>query len=80
MTLSTSLQGRHALVCGASSGIGREIALCMAAAGAKLSLLARSADKLNTLTEDCHQAGAESADAYVVDLEDRLALAETADA
>lgn len=79
MTLSTSLKGRHALICGASSGIGREIALCMAAEGARLSLLARSADKLTELAEACRQAGAESAAPFAIDLEDRLALAAVAD-
>jgi len=79
MSLSTSLSGRHALICGASSGIGREIALTMAAAGASLSLLARSTEKLTTLAELCREAGATGVAVYSVDLEDRLALSSAAD-
>jgi 3-oxoacyl-[acyl-carrier protein] reductase len=79
MTLSTSLDGRHALVCGASSGIGREVALAMAAAGASLSLLARSTDKLAASAEACSTAGAAAVACYAVDLEDRLGLAAAAD-
>ena len=75
MTLSQSLQGRHALVCGASSGIGREIALAMAAQGARLSFFARSADKLTTLAEECLVAGAGTAEGFSVDLENHDALA-----
>lgn len=75
MTLSQSLQERHALVCGASSGIGREIALAMAAQGARLSFFARSADKLNSLQEECLAMGADAAEGFPVDLEDAAALA-----
>jgi len=74
MTLSQSLKGRHALVCGASTGIGRETAVAMAAQGARLSLFARSADKLANLVDACRAGGAEDARAFPVDLEDRGAL------
>lgn len=40
------LSGHRALVCGASQGIGREIAVALAGAGAELILLARSEDGL----------------------------------
>lgn len=79
MSLSTSLQERHALVCGASSGLGREIALAMAAAGASLSLLARNAEKLQELAGLCRKQGAAAVAVYSVDLEDRLALSAAAD-
>lgn len=79
MSLSTSLSERHALVCGASSGLGREVALAMAAAGASLSLLARNAEKLQELAKLCRQKGATAVTAYSVDLEDRLALSAAAD-
>ncbi|MFK5955026.1 MAG: SDR family oxidoreductase [Planctomycetota bacterium] len=75
MTLSQSLNGKHALVCGASSGIGREIALAMAAQGARLSFFARSAEKLTVLAEECLAVGAETAVGFPVDLEDADALA-----
>ncbi|MDB5737092.1 MAG: 3-oxoacyl-ACP reductase, partial [Sphingomonas bacterium] len=41
-----SVEGRIALVTGGSSGIGRHIATGLAAAGAKVYICARSADKI----------------------------------
>ncbi|MHC4380906.1 MAG: SDR family NAD(P)-dependent oxidoreductase, partial [Planctomycetota bacterium] len=79
MTLSQSLEKRHALVCGASSGLGREVALALAAQGASLTLFARSADRLTELAESCSDSGAPSALAIPVDLEDEGALAAATD-
>lgn len=45
----TDLQGRHALVCGGSEGIGRAAAIALAARGATITLLARRADRLDTV-------------------------------
>ncbi len=44
--MQLQLNGRHALVCGASRGIGRAIAVELAALGADVTVLARSADTL----------------------------------
>jgi 3-oxoacyl-[acyl-carrier protein] reductase len=44
--MQLDLSGRHALVCGASQGIGRASAIELAELGASITLLARSADKL----------------------------------
>lgn len=46
---STDLTGQTALVTGASSGLGRRFAEVLAAAGAKVALCARRADRLNEL-------------------------------
>ena len=70
----TSLQGRHALVCGASMGIGRAAALALAARGADVTVLARSAGKLEALLPELRAAGAPTARALVADLDDRPAL------
>jgi NAD(P)-dependent dehydrogenase (short-subunit alcohol dehydrogenase family) len=49
--MKTDLTGRTALVTGASRGIGEQIALDFAAAGADVAITARSADRLNDLAE-----------------------------
>lgn len=56
-TPSFRLEGRRALVAGASSGIGAACAVALAEAGAEVTLAARSQDKLNALAEDMAAAG-----------------------
>lgn len=46
------LRGKVALVTGASRGIGREVALCLSAAGADISVVARNLDALHELAEE----------------------------
>lgn len=50
--MQLDLNGRHALVCGASQGIGRASAIELAELGASVTLLARSADALKTVAEN----------------------------
>jgi NADP-dependent 3-hydroxy acid dehydrogenase YdfG len=54
------LSGRVALVCGASSGIGEGAALALAAAGAKVALAARRAERLNDLAARIEAAGGQA--------------------
>lgn len=68
------LQGKHALVTGASAGIGRAAALALAAKGAQVSVLARSEDRLRGLGAELLDAGAAAVHALVADLEDRTYL------
>ncbi|HEY1500447.1 MAG TPA: 3-oxoacyl-[acyl-carrier-protein] reductase [Acidobacteriaceae bacterium] len=56
-----SLQGRTALVTGASQGIGRACALALAAAGAKVALAARNETKLNDVAAEIASAGGAAA-------------------
>jgi 3-oxoacyl-[acyl-carrier protein] reductase len=55
--MGLQLEGRHALVTGACVGIGRGIALALAAEGVKLSLTARGTDKLQELADEALREG-----------------------
>jgi NAD(P)-dependent dehydrogenase (short-subunit alcohol dehydrogenase family) len=57
---SFDLAGQVALVTGASSGIGRHLAELLAAAGAKVALLARRVDRLAEVARDIAQEGGKS--------------------
>ena len=55
------VEGRVALVTGASQGIGRACALVLAEAGAKVALCARNQEKLEQLAEEIGGKGGEAA-------------------
>jgi len=55
-----SLKGKVAIVTGASRGLGKPVALGMAAAGAHVVLVARDADRLETVCNEIVQAGGEA--------------------
>jgi short-subunit dehydrogenase len=65
-----SFDGLSVLVTGASSGIGRLLALRMAADGARLALVARRERELESLADDIRAAGGE-AQTFVCDVGDR---------
>ncbi len=72
--MQKDLAGRHALVCGASSGIGRAAALALAERGATLTVLARRNSELQALRPILMNAGARETHALAADLDDRPAL------
>ncbi|MEH6589863.1 MAG: glucose 1-dehydrogenase [Halioglobus sp.] len=55
--MNIDLQDKHALVVGASSGIGKAIALALAAAGARVVVAARRAELGQTLVAEITDAG-----------------------
>jgi 3-oxoacyl-[acyl-carrier protein] reductase len=55
-----SLAGKMALVTGASQGIGRETALALAEAGAKVAVAARNEEKLAALVQEIAGKGGEA--------------------
>jgi 3-oxoacyl-[acyl-carrier protein] reductase len=67
-----TLDGRTALVTGASQGIGRAIALALAGAGARVALAARNADKLNEVKAEIDalapSSGTPQAEVFVLDV------------
>jgi NAD(P)-dependent dehydrogenase (short-subunit alcohol dehydrogenase family) len=56
-SLSGAVTGKRVMITGASSGIGEAAALQIAAAGATVLLVARSADKLEALRDVLEEAG-----------------------
>jgi all-trans-retinol dehydrogenase (NAD+) len=74
----TQIRGAHMLVTGAASGIGRLMALEVAARGARLTLLDRDEAGLAAIQQEITQAGGEVA-VYAVDLSSRTAIHETAE-
>ncbi len=70
------LQGRVALVTGASRGLGQSMAVALGQAGAKLALVARDAEQLEKTAEQVRAAGSE-AEIYPTDVTDEQQVAAT---
>ena len=74
--MDLNLNGKHALVCGASAGIGRAAALELALLGADVTLLARRAETLETAASSLPRNGAgQRHDWIAVDISEHEALA-----
>jgi NAD(P)-dependent dehydrogenase (short-subunit alcohol dehydrogenase family) len=68
-----AMTGRVALVTGASSGIGRRLALQLAGAGAKVVVAARRTDRLADLVDEIKAAGGEAL-AVAMDVSDEASV------
>jgi NAD(P)-dependent dehydrogenase (short-subunit alcohol dehydrogenase family) len=78
---NANLKGRNALITGASKGLGRAMALALAKNGARLALVARDREKLESVAREIGEAGASvggRADIFVADItkEDQVARVE----
>lgn len=67
------VNGKIALVTGASRGLGKAMALALAGAGARLALVARDREKLKETAEESRQAGAE-AEVFETDVSDEAQI------
>jgi NADP-dependent 3-hydroxy acid dehydrogenase YdfG len=67
-----------AVIAGASSDIGRAIAVSLAARNLKIHLWGRDADRLAETASSCREAGASSVVESVLDVRDSTAVRETA--
>ena len=68
------LQGRIALVTGASKGLGKAMSLALAAAGARVALVSRDMEKLEALAADIRERGGQ-ADAFQADVAEESSVA-----
>ena len=50
--MDLNLNGKNALVCGASRGIGKGAAIQLASLGANVTLVSRSADKMSDVIKE----------------------------
>ena len=73
----TRLDGRTAVVTGASKGLGKAIALALAGAGARVALVARSRGQLEETAGAVRAAGGE-AEAFATDVADEAQVARLA--
>lgn len=70
--------GKHVIVTGASTGIGRATALMLGRKGATVSVIARSGDKLDAVASEIEASGGR-AKAFVCDVADRTSLSQAFD-
>ena len=70
------LQGRTAVITGASKGLGKEMALALAGAGARVALVSRNQAQLESVAAAARTLGTE-AEVFVADVTDEAAVQKT---
>lgn len=78
--MTLALQGKHALVCGASEGIGRASAMALAELGATVTVLARRLEKLEGVRDALPRPAQQAHGALSADVSEHAALRERIDA
>lgn len=68
--MNLDLQGKNALVCGSSKGIGKAAAIEIAMLGANVTLMARSVAVLEELVQELDQSKGQQHDFLVADFSD----------
>lgn len=68
------LKGKTALITGASKGLGRAMALALAAKGARIALVSRNLDLLNSVAKEVRATGAQ-AESFKADVTDEAQVA-----
>lgn len=76
--MSSKIDGKVAIITGASAGIGEATAIALAAEGAKVALVARRGDRLEALAQKIAAAGGEAL-AIVADITDDAQIQKVVD-
>ncbi len=76
--MGESLLGKTALVTGASKGLGKAMAVALAAEGAAVALVSRDAEKLNAVAKEIRDAGGR-AEVFAADVSDEAQVARARD-
>lgn len=77
--MDLKLDGKRALICGGSSGLGRAVATALVAEGAHVALLSRDEGKLQAVADALNAAGPGRAVVVTADLADHEALLKATD-
>jgi 3-oxoacyl-[acyl-carrier protein] reductase len=74
--MNLSLEGKNAIICGSSQGIGLAIAQELALLGATCILFARNKERLEQAVDNLSTSAKQSHTHYVIDVSDQVALQE----
>lgn len=77
-SLKVDLSGQNAIVTGASQGLGKAMAVALAASGARVALVARNAEKLAETQKLCVEAGGQ-AEVMAADVSEKEAIEKIVD-